>query len=351
MRLVNAPSALVPGVRALSQSNAGCETPSLNPNGSKPSLAVVGSVAIARRPPPSAARRGSAASSAMRSGAENSMRRTCGSRSPTPHSQYCGALAPMSPSRCERLGLPVMPSTNSGEKRAIVSVSTPSASNPAAVVVVVDRGLLKTVAEARVARQGERGEAGRGLVPDVGRYLVAALEALELHLAPCPFLDEPVGLRIGDRARERQIESERGLVDEVVHIGFVEAVVIAAEEGAPLAVDERPVREMDRADAAERAAGEDVARRPVDAREDDEFEPEPEPAGLDRAHGRVRVGDVVVLAEPKFGDPVRIVAVLDDGVGKLAPAQFDRNRDERDDEERDHDQRKQDEQSGGDDEG
>src|SRR5271166_3994245 len=108
----------------------------------------------------------------------------------------------------------------------------------------------------------------------------------------------------------------------------MEAVVIAAEEGAALPVDERPMREVDRADAAEPAARENVPRRPVDDGEDDEFQAEPEFARLDRTHGGVLVGDVVILAEPQLVDPLRIVTVDDDRVGKLAAAQFDGDDDE-----------------------
>src|SRR5271165_2529439 len=66
---------------------------------------------------------------------------------------------------------------------------------PAADLVVAHLGLLETVADARVAREIAGGEAGVGLVPDVGRDLMPALEALEVHLAPRALLDEPVGLR------------------------------------------------------------------------------------------------------------------------------------------------------------
>src|SRR5271166_6693581 len=114
----------------------------------------------------------------------------------------------------------------------------------------------------------------------------------------------------------------------------MEAVVIAAEEGAALPVDERPMREVDRADAAEPAARENVPRRPVDDGEDDEFQAEPEFAWLDRTHGGVLVGDVVILAEPQLVDPLRVVAVGDDWIRKFATAELDGDDDERDNKER-----------------
>src|SRR5579871_4139973 len=93
---------------------------------------------------------------------------------------------------------------------------------PATNFVVVHGGLLEAVADTRVAREVARRKAGIGLVPDVGRDLVAALEALEIHFAPRALLDEPVGLRIADARRKGEVEAKPGSVDKVVHVGFME---------------------------------------------------------------------------------------------------------------------------------
>ena len=104
----------MPGVRARSQSKVGCETPSTKPNGSTPPMWLVGKTSTIVRPPRSTASRVVRSNAPTRSGFANSMSRICGSRPPTPHRQFAGALAPMSPRRCERFALPAMPSTNSG---------------------------------------------------------------------------------------------------------------------------------------------------------------------------------------------------------------------------------------------
>jgi len=91
-----------------------------------------------------------------------------------------------------------------------------------------------------------------------------ALESLEILLSPSPLCDQPIGLRIGNVTGKRQIETKSGLVDEIVHIGFVAAVIIAAEEAAPVPVQGHPVSEMDRADASKASSCVHVARHPVD---------------------------------------------------------------------------------------
>src|SRR5579863_1738873 len=101
---------------------------------------------------------------------------------------------------------------------------------PASNFVVAHRRFLEAVADTRVARQIARGESGVGFVPYIGRDLMTPLETLEILFAPGAVGDEPIGLRIGDVAGKREIQAKSGLVDEIVHIGFVTAVVIAAEE-------------------------------------------------------------------------------------------------------------------------
>ena len=116
-----------------------------------------------------------------------------------------------------------------------------------------------------------------------------------------------------------EVEPESGLVDEIVHVGLVAAVVIAAEEAAPALDRENPMGEMDRADAAETAAGENMPRGPIDAGEDDEFEREPKRAGLNRAYRGVLVGDVVILSKAKLRHPCGVIGVFDDRIAELAP--------------------------------
>src|SRR5437868_7015982 len=135
----------------------------------------------------------------------------------------------------------------------IIAPSLSYFSQPAANFVVAHCGFFETVANPAVAGHVTRGQAGIRLVPDVGRNLVMPLKLLELLLEPGSLRDQPVGGRIGYRAGERQVQSKAGLVDEVVHIGFMPAVIVAAEKAAAALLDEHPVREMNGADASERS--------------------------------------------------------------------------------------------------
>src|SRR5206468_10895336 len=104
--------------------------------------------------------------------------------------------------------------------------------HPAPDFIVAHRRPLVAVADAAVAGKVLRGQTRIGLVPDIGRNLVMALEALEVLLEPGALGKQPGGRGIGDEAREREVQAEAGLVDEIIHIGFVPAVIIAAEEAA-----------------------------------------------------------------------------------------------------------------------
>ena len=132
---------------------------------------------------------------------------------------------------------------------------------------------------------------------------------------------------------ENGSQPKSGLVDEIVHISFVPAVIVAAKEPAAARIEKDPVGGMDGGDAAQRAAGGDMARRPVYAVEDDQLDPEPKPAGLDRSHGRILIGDVVILAQAQLGNPRRVISVDDDRIALLAPAQL-----EQEEREADHEQ-------------
>ena len=80
---------------------------------------------------------------------------------------------------------------------------------------------------------------------------------------------EPVGLRIADAVAEDGVQTKARLVDEIVHVALDRAVVVA-EEDHPLPVIEKdPAGEMNRANAGQAAAGEDVAgARSSPSRED-----------------------------------------------------------------------------------
>ena len=59
---------------------------------------------------------------------------------------------------------------------------------------------------------------------------------------------------------ERGIQAKAGLVDEVIHVAFDAAVVVAEKDHPPLAGDKHPTREVDRANAPQMAGSCNMAR-------------------------------------------------------------------------------------------
>src|SRR5260221_788384 len=149
---------------------------------------------------------------------------------------------------------------------------------------------------------------------------MAALEMLEILLQPGAAGEEPVGFGIADAAREREVQPKARFVDEVVHIGFVTAIIIAAEKGAAAPVQEHPMGEMDCTDACERSTRENVASHPIDPVKDRDLGPKAKPSRLHRAHGGVLVGYIMILAPAKLCDPVGVVTLFDDLVRLFVPA-------------------------------
>ena len=98
----------------------------------------------------------------------------------------------------------------------------------ASVSVIARRSMPSRI---RVLRsQIDHREARIGIVPDVGRQLVAPEQALVHLLVPGAALDQPVGARVADAVAEDEIDPPGDLVDEVVHVALDTAVVIAGEE-------------------------------------------------------------------------------------------------------------------------
>src|SRR5258708_30765081 len=105
---------------------------------------------------------------------------------------------------------------------------------PCADLGVAHMPPLNALANARVTRQIECRETGIGLVPDLRRYLVAAIGVLESQLVLGAVLDQPVGARIAATVAEDDVQSPSDLVDEIVHIGLMAAVIVADEQHALL---------------------------------------------------------------------------------------------------------------------
>src|SRR5882757_6089986 len=186
---------------------------------------------------------------------------------------------------------------------------------PATRLAVAHRAGLQPFADQRVAREVTGGEAGIGLVPDLGRRLVPPEIILELLLVLRSAIQQEAGAGIADAVREDEIEPIGDLVDEVVHVAVEAAVIIAAEEQPPLAVEKDPAGEMDRADAGEAAAGVDLADAEIENPEDEHQRPQPKAARLDVAEGAELIGDVVVLEHRQRFDMRRVGPRRDDRIG------------------------------------
>ncbi len=118
--------------RLRSQSMCGCEMPSTNPNGSTPCKSDVDRRSMRTNPAPHCA---SISCSHAASRPERAYRSTatCGTRSPAPHFQPRGSLAPISPRRRARAASLAIPATNSSENLVSRSGATSNARSPSLV--------------------------------------------------------------------------------------------------------------------------------------------------------------------------------------------------------------------------
>ena len=116
----------------------------------------------------------------------------------------------------------------------------------------------------RIPFQIDRRQTRISLVPDLRGQGVAAEKVLVFLFVLASIQHEPIGSRITDAVAEDGIETEAGLVDEIVHVAFDRAVVVAEEDHSLLAIEKDPAREMDRANAPEAAAPNEMPRRVID---------------------------------------------------------------------------------------
>src|SRR5262245_62034901 len=98
-----------------------------------------------------------------------------------------------------------------------------------------------------------RGEVLVRRVPHLGAYLVVVQILLERLFVGGPVVEQPAGARVAETVAEDSVQPPRDLVDEVVHVAFKAAVVVAGEHGPAPVVEEGPPGEMDGLDAGEAA--------------------------------------------------------------------------------------------------
>ena len=122
-----------------------------------------------------------------------------------------------------------------------------------------------------------------------------------MYLNFCSFLapsrSSQLRPRIAEAVAEDDVQSKADLVDEVVHVAFEAAIVVAGEQHAPLVVDEDPAREVNRGHACQPSAVEDVSRGVIDHPQDEGQHPAAKQTGLEAAHGAELVGDVVIFQD------------------------------------------------------
>src|SRR4051794_37582101 len=107
-----------------------------------------------------------------------------------------------------------------------------------------------------------------GRVPDLGRDLAGAQEALERLLVAGPAEQQPAGGRVALAVAEHRVEAPGHLVDELVHVALEAAVVAGGEDQPAVVVDRHPAGEVDGANPGEHPAVEDVAGAVVHHPED-----------------------------------------------------------------------------------
>src|SRR5580700_9169886 len=92
---------------------------------------------------------------------------------------------------------------------------------------------------------------------------MTAEKILELLFVFGAVKNEPPGCRISDAVAEDKIKPPANLIDEVIHIGFQAAVIIARKKQPSPVIQEHPTGKMNGRDSRELAACINMARGPV----------------------------------------------------------------------------------------
>src|SRR5439155_21082956 len=107
----------------------------------------------------------------------------------------------------------------------------------------------------------------------------------------------------------KNIEAETELIDEVVHIAFIAAVIVA-EKTQPLSTaDQHPAREVDGADAPQASGLDDVTRCIVDHQKNASDGHEPQQARFQGTQCTVRIRDIMIF---RLRQDLEMVVVIDD---------------------------------------
>src|SRR5215467_12624067 len=107
--------------------------------------------------------------------------------------------------------------------------------------------------------------------------------------------NKPVGSWITYAIAEYQVQPPAHLIDEVVHVAFEAAIIVAGKNQPSFLVHEHPAGKMNGANARQIAANVNMTRSPVHQPQQEREQAAPEEPGLDAAHDGELVGHVVVL--------------------------------------------------------
>ncbi len=107
-------------------------------------------------------------------------------------------------------------------------------------------------------------------------------------------------MRPAHAVAEHHVQSERRLVDEVVHVRLMAAIVIAHEDDALLAVDGHPARKMNRLHPRQEAAREHMPAGELNRGQHHGHESAAERAGLRRAERGVLIRHIEVFQAQQF---------------------------------------------------
>ena len=157
------------------------------------------------------------------------------------------------------------------------------------------RLLLQSTSNQRISPQIEVRQSRVTVVPNLRRQLVSSNEILEFLLVLRALEEQPIGCRITNPVAEHDVQPKRDLVDEVVHVTFQTAVVVAAKHKSLLVVDVNPAREMYRRHAREISSRVDVTRGVLNEPQEGYERPAPEQSRLHTSHRCELIRHVVIF--------------------------------------------------------
>src|SRR6266481_6228039 len=124
---------------------------------------------------------------------------------------------------------------------------------------------------------------------------MTAVEVLELSLVRTAIEEEPPRPGVTYRASERGIKTKARLVNEVIHVRFHAAVVVAEKDHPLFAIEKHPTSKVNSANAPQMARSCNVPRRVINNAECADHRQQTDQARLTAAERGVLICNEVVL--------------------------------------------------------